>query len=548
MIADFGFLRRFVKYVPVFALVFLLFPVVDNAGAEQLKTTEPVLLDAGKITGVHAGTEPDIRIFKGIPYAAPPVGGLRWRPPQPVKSWDGIRHTGEFGPICPQTKSSLFMSLDYDNMNEDCLYLNVWTPAKSVKDAVPVMVWIHGGGNIQGAASTPYYDGKSLARKGVVLVSINYRLGPFGFFAHPLLSKESKYNVSGNYGLLDQIAALKWVQRNIRAFGGDPRRVTVFGESAGGLNVNCLMASPLAKGLFHGAIAQSGHAFSRNRHLQKRWYGQESMETQGERIAKECGVADAADPLKALRALSAEKIIEITKPTLGVGGEKGNYFNFVVDGWVIPDEIHTVFSQGKQRDVPLMVGANADEGTLFTLRSPIKTVEAYRMAVKALYGSAADNVLAMYPVSEPAHVRKALSDSLGDLGFVAGARAFARGMGTVASKAYLYHFTMKATGKWGETLGAHHGAEIPYVFGNLQQGMNPTDLQRLALSDKMSAYWVNFAKTGNPNGEGLPMWPHYKADDDQHLEFGQEVNAGRHLRKAACDLFDKISTERRKNR
>jgi para-nitrobenzyl esterase len=514
--------------------------VAGHACAEEPLAAGAVSIDTGKVIGVYDSADQDVRVYKGIPYATPPVGTLRWREPQPVAPWDGVRPCREFGPACPQPKSAIFTETNKGPMNEDCLYLNIWTPSKAVASAsLPVMVWIHGGGNIQGSASTPFYDGGSLARKGVVLVSINYRLGPLGFFAHPLLSKESKQGVSGNYGLLDQIAALKWVQKNIRAFGGDPNRVTVFGESAGALNIHCLIASPLAKGLFHRAIAQSGHAFSRNRHLRENWYGQESMEKQGERLAKDLGVAEASDPLKALRALSAETIIDQTKPTLGVGGEKGNRFSFVVDGWVLPDEIKTIFLRGRHNAVPLIVGANADEGTLFTLKPSIRTVEAYRLSVKALYGALADEVLAMYPVNDPAEIRKTLSDSLGDMGFVAGARALARGMGTVKSPAYLYHFTMKAGGKWGAVLGAHHAAEIPYVFDNLDRDRISPDLKRRALAKTMSAYWVRFAETGNPNSEGLPLWPSYGAASDEHLEFGEEIKVGRHLRKAAGDLFDK---------
>ncbi|MBN1381914.1 MAG: carboxylesterase family protein [Deltaproteobacteria bacterium] len=524
-------------------MIFLWIAVLNTVGAEPLKITEPVLLESGRITGVHAGTDPDVLIFKGIPYAAPPVGELRWRSPQPVPSWSGIRNCSEFGAVCPQPKASFFMRMNYENMSEDCLHLNVWTPAKRSKELLPVMVWIHGGGNITGAASSPYYDGRSLALKGVVLVSMNYRLGPLGFFAHPLLSKESKHGVSGNYGLLDQIAALKWVQKNIKAFGGDPRRVTIFGESAGGLNVNCLMASPLAKGLFHRAIAQSGTAFIRNRHLHEDWYGQESAEKQGVRLVKEMGFSDVPDPLKKMRILSADNIIVATKPTLGVGGEKGNHFNFCVDDWIIPDEIDSIFKQGRQNNVPLMTGSNADEGTLFTLRTAIKTVDAYRLATKVLYGRLADDVLAIYPVNDSSEIRMVLARRLGDMIFVAGARAFVRAMGSVQSNAYLYHFTMKSRGKLGAVLGAHHGAEILYVFDNLDQGRTEPDENQKALAKAMSSYWISFAKTGNPNTEGLLPWPAYSIEDDQHLEFGEQIKVGRHLRKAACDLFDKSMLE-----
>ncbi len=527
------------------------FPIFGNAWGEPANTTEIIDLDSGKISGLLVGRDPEIRVFKGIPYAAPPVGDLRWRPPQSVKSWKGVLECTSFGPVCPQPQGRTRLTqMTFDKISEDCLYLNVWTKAKDNQALLPVMVWIHGGGNISGAGSLPYYDGEALARQGVILVSINYRLGPFGFFAHPLLSKESGKGVSGNYGLLDQIAALQWVQKNIRAFGGNPNRVTIFGESAGGLNVCCLMASPLAKGLFHRAIAESGHAFGKTQHLKETWYGQESMEKQGEQIAKDLGVAGAADPLAALRSLSADKILEGSKPSLGIGAEAGlgNRFRPVTDGWVIPDDINTIFDQGRQNDVPLIAGTNANEGIIFMANTPVKTVVQYRSAVKVLYGKFADEILALYPVKEPSEIRKALSDVLGDFGFIAGIRHFVRAMGNVKSKAYLYHFTMKPQGPLGETLGAFHGSEIPYVFDNLGRGILTPDEKRLNLAKMMSGYWVQFAKTGDPNKEGLTSWPAYEAKGDQYLEFGENVHVGNGLRQQACDLVEKILAEERKRR
>ncbi|OGP50365.1 MAG: hypothetical protein A2Y79_11620 [Deltaproteobacteria bacterium RBG_13_43_22] len=527
------------------------FSVLQSARAESAGTTKAVQLDTGKISGLIIGQDPEIRVFKGIPYAAPPVGDLRWRPPQAVKPWEGVLQCNTFGPVCPQPSRTRIIQINFDKISEDCLYLNVWTKARNNQARLPVMVWIHGGGNISGAASQPYYDGEALARQGVVLVSLNYRLGPFGFFAHPLLSKESGRDVSGNYGLLDQIAALKWVQKNIRAFGGDPKRVTIFGESAGGLNVCCLMASPSAKGLFHRAIAESGHAFGKTRHLKQTWFGREPMEKQGERIAQELGCADKPDPLAALRALSADRILEGTKPVLGLIegiGEKGNRFGPITDGWVIPEDIFTIYKQGKQLNVPLIVGTNANEGIIFLPMIPIKTAEEYRMGITAAYGRFAEDVLALFPVSKDTDIRKALSNLLGDLGFIAGARYFSRSMGSVSSKVYLYHFTMKPQGPLGEALGAFHGSEIPYVFDNLDKGAFPPDEIRLSLAKLINGYWVQFAKTGNPNRKGAPFWPVYDAGSDQHLEFGETVKVGTGLRQTAGDLHDKIFTDWRKNR
>jgi len=545
---DFMFVRGMMKHGLIIALMALMFPFFHGALADPSKIPGTVLLDSGKISGAPSKTDSDILVFKGIPYAAPPVDEWRWKPPQPVSPWVGVRDGSQFGTICPQPKSPIVWLSESGKMSEDCLYLNVWTPAKSQKDALPVMVWIHGGGNVNGSGSSPLYDGTALAKKGVVLVTINYRLGPFGFFAHPLLSKESENGVSGNYGILDQIAALKWVQRNIRAFGGDHNRVTIFGESAGGLNVNILMASPLAKGLFHRVISESGTAMRANRHLRDRWYGQEPMEKQGVRITKELGLDDLPDPLKALRALSAEKIIADTKPVMNTIREKGNSFNFVVDGWVVPDEVQAIFKHGKQNDVPLIVGSNADEGTLFTLQNKIKSVDAYHLAIKTLYGSIADDVIAMYPVKDPSEIRKAVSNVFGDSWFVCPARTLARGMGTARSKTYMYHFIMKPAGKMGELLGATHGSEIAYVFGNLGLSRIPPDESRLALAKSMSDYWVQFAKTGNPNRKGLVSWPAYAAEDDQHLEFGLEIKAGHHLHNSVCNLFDKRAEEQKRSR
>ena len=329
-----------------------------------------------------------------------------------------------------------------EKFSEDCLSLNVWTAAKSENERRPVMMWIHGGGNVAGASTQDTNDGEALARQGVVVVSINYRLGIFGYFAHPMLSKESSYNVSGNYGLLDIIAALKWVQKNIQAFGGDPGNVTVFGQSAGAFNVCYLMATPFAKGLFHRAIAESGHALAplTNRHLREGWYGLEPMEKQGERLAKDLGCSDAPDPVAALRSLSAEKLLGASKavmfPAGGAVYPPGNTFGPVIDGRVLPDDLTTIFEEGKQNLVPLIVGANADEATIFFPKSPFDNVEAYRTMLKNIFGTFADDILAKYPANEPTEIRKSLVDYNGELWFLPGARRFVRAMEKAGGKAY----------------------------------------------------------------------------------------------------------------
>jgi len=321
--------------------------------------TDPVRVEQGLLAGT-SGSSADVRVYRGIPFAAPPVGDLRWKAPQPAEKWQGLRHAAEFSSACWQTQypaAAAIYQAKLPPLSEDCLYLNIWTPAKSAKDRLPVMVWIHGGGFTRGFAGTHTYDGEVLAGKGAVIVTLNYRLGIFGFFAHPALSAESGHHASGNYALLDQIAALQWVQKNIAAFGGDPARVTIFGESAGSWAVNVLTASPLAKGLFQRAIGESGGSFSPMKTLAE-------AESEGAALAVSLTLtlaagakAEARDKssaqsiLKTLRAEPAEELLKASE---------AETVRPMVDGWVLPQDIATIFAQGKQNDVPLIVGYNAD--------------------------------------------------------------------------------------------------------------------------------------------------------------------------------------------
>jgi len=293
---------------------YLLFLPLIFCVAKTFALDDPVRIDSGLVSGLAACDKGDVRVYKGIPFAAPPVGDFRWREPQPVKPWDRVRECKEYGPWCPQPRSMVGFESG-NEFSEDCLYLNIWTPAKSAKEKLPVMVWIHGGGCTTGSGATKTYDGTKLAQNRVVVVTINYRLGPFGYFAHPLLSKESPHGVSGNYGHLDQIAALRWVKLNIAAFGGDPGCVTIFGESAGSMSVCRLMVSPLAKGLFHRAIAQSGGAHGRNRHLKEKKGLLNSMESEGERLAAKLGCDKAPDVLQALRTKTSQELLEASEPS-----------------------------------------------------------------------------------------------------------------------------------------------------------------------------------------------------------------------------------------
>jgi para-nitrobenzyl esterase len=526
-------------------------------GSNGLPVT--ISVEGGKISRVLSGGNKDVRTFKGIPYAKPPVGPLRWKPPQPVEAWEGVRQCNEFGSACMQPLGVLkAMGMDVgEKFSEDCLSLNVWTAAKSENEKRPVMMWIHGGGNVAGASTELSTDGEALARQGVVVVSISYRLGIFGFFAHPMLSKESLYNVSGNYGLLDIIAALKWIQKNIQAFGGDPGNVTVFGQSAGAYNVCYLMATPFAKGLFHRAIAESGHALAplTNRHLRQGWYGLEPMEKQGERLAIDLGCSDAADPVTALRSQSSEKLLGASKAAMFPSGAAvyppGNTFGPVIDGWVLPDDVQTIFEEGKQNLVPLIAGANADEATIFFPKSPFDNVEAYRAWLKNIFGKFTDDLLAKYPANEPTEIRKSLVGFMGDLWFLPGAHRLVRAMEKAGGKAYSYIFTMAWPGPMA-TAGAYHGSEIVFVFDNIDlikaKRKVPFEEKHQALAKIISGYWVQFVKTGNPNKEGLVEWPSYDPNKDQYIELGEVVKVGQGLRKDRLDFWDKFDIERRNKR
>ncbi len=493
------------------------------------------------------------RVFKGIPYAAPPVAELRWKPPQPVKPWSGVRQATEFGDACPQP---YFPGWKQPKTSEDCLRLNIWTPAKSARERLPVMVWIHGGAFNIGAGSNAIYDGESLARRGAVVVTFNYRLGVFGFLAHAALTRESPRRSSGNYGLLDQIAALEWVRKNISGFGGAPNRVTVFGESAGGSSVCLLLISPLARGLFHRAIAQSaGVVYRPIRHRSETWYGRTPLEKLGESVGTD---------LAEMRARTTEEIVRRAgaKP-LNALFDTGSEYRPIVDGWVIPDDTGELFESGRHANVPFIAGTNADEGTLFTaLGSPLKSVAAYRDWANTEFGTDRTRLLELYPAAIDAELDPLAARIIADSRFLHGARSVTRAMAR-KNPAYLYHFTrVNGIGralKWG----AFHASEIQYVFGNLAVPLfdDPaTPLAALvarpdifdgtdrALSEQMSAAWVRFAATGNPNGAGLPVWPAYSAVTDQHLEWGDTPRAGANLRKTELDFFEQAYTRMRAHR
>jgi para-nitrobenzyl esterase len=484
-----------------------------------------------------AAPKDGVRSFKGIPFAQPPVGDLRWREPQPVKNWTGARNADDFGPACMQRLSP---GADYwiraKSMSEDCLYLNVWTPARSGSDRLPVLVYIFGGGFQNGDGSEPRYDGESMARKGIVAVSINYRTNVFGFFSHPELTKESPHHASGNQGLLDQTAALRWVQQNIAAFGGNPKRVTIAGESAGSISVSALMASPLSKNLMAGAIGESGAMITS---LPPR----PLADTEKDGVA--FGERAGAPTLAALRALSAEKIQEVLAPPAGAGAPGGRgapgaprtpslRFSTTLDGYFLPKTLAEIYEAGQQAKIPLLAGTNSEEqGARSVLGQSEPTVENFAAAIRKLYPDDADAVLKVYAPTTPDEVLQAATD-------LASARFISHStwkwtelqMKTGGKPVYRYFYARvrprylgmpgraapqaPAGGRAGMTpsapRGAAHSAEIQYAMGNLdldnRYAWEPDDRK---VSETMQGYFVNFIKTGNPNGPGLPNWPAYDA-------------------------------------
>ncbi|MGA2274296.1 MAG: carboxylesterase family protein [Bryobacteraceae bacterium] len=477
------------------------------------ETPAPVKVEGGLVQGAVEG---GLTVYRGIPFAAPPVGDLRWRAPEPAAKWEGLRQAVKFGPSCVQG-----MRLPGANQgpetSEDCLYLNVWTPAKSPHDRIPVLVWIYGGGFNAGATSEPNHIGEKLAQKGVVLVSIAYRVGQFGFLAHPGLSAESRNHVSGNYGLLDMIAGLQWVRKNIDAFGGDPYRVTIFGESAGGIAVSMLCASPLANGLFQGAISQSGGSFGPPR---RTTFPGENLkrladaELSGEAYAKAAGASSIAE----LRKLPADK--------LTAGGRIMGLAWPIIDGWVIPDDQYKLYEAGRYNDTPILVGYNSDEGASF---SPPKTPEEYITAAKARYGPFADKLIAAYPPGSGA-VAKTARDLTRDAAFGWHTWIWARiEAQTGKSKVFYYCFDQHPEYPADSPrvgYGSPHGADVAYVFQHLNASNPQTTKSDLAISETMATYWTNFAKRGDPNGEGVPAWPAFSDAKPVVMYFGQTPRTG----------------------
>jgi para-nitrobenzyl esterase len=510
--------------------------------ATMVLSTLPCAAETLRVEGGQiADVSPDasgVRAFRGIPYAAPPVGELRWKAPHPIQAWDGIRTAAAWGPRCVQSNRLGDIDPLNKRMDEDCLYLNVWTPTKSPSEALPVMVWIHGGSNLNGAGSQPEYDASQLANKGVVVVTINYRLDIFGFLAHPELTKESGTNSSGNYGLLDQIAALEWVQRNIRAFGGDPTRVTVFGESAGAFDISLLMASPLTRGLFSRAIGESGGALT-----PVAAFGPKPLQI-GEQDGVKFVHSAGANSITELRAKPADELLQaaIKNPIVyGFG---------VVDGYVVPDHPASIYAQAKHNDVPLLVGWNADEGGLFAARVKIPAdAPPYVDRIRGQFKDHADAMLKLYPPgSTPEEERASFTALLGDEIIDYGGWAWSeRVAASNRSPVYRYYFTRRPPGAPELSLspltapGVYHSAELYYVFNTLHVRNWPWEPDDRHLADVMTSYWSNFAKTGDPNGPGLPRWPSYKpGGGGQVMELGKEMNQRAEPNRERYEFFDAL--------
>ena len=480
-------MKRLRPCAAVLAVVFAM-TCSRSFAADQIPT------DAGTVEGTSEG---GIHIFKGIPYAAPPVGDLRWKAPQPAPHWEGVRQADQFGARAMQPKQFADMVFRDAGPSEDCLYLNVWTPAAGAAAKLPVMVWIYGGGFAGGSSSEPRQDGENLAKKGVVVVSMNYRLGIFGFFSHPDLTRESEHHASGNYGLLDQAAALEWVRRNIAAFGGDPQRVTIFGESAGSFSVSAQMASPLSRDLMHGAIGESGAFFGEA----LRTTPLEQSEKNGVEFAKTLGVESIA----ALRAKSADEILQAASK------EGAPHVGPNIDGWFLPKPVAAIFSAGEQAHVPLLAGWNANEGGV----PADKHVTAQDFGDQAWlrYGEELDKFLAVYPAVTNAEARAPAAALAGDHFIAYGTWKWIELQTlTGGQPVYRYLFDHPLPQPAGApSRGAPHASEIEYVFETLASRALPFGEADRELSDQVSSYWTNFAKASNPNGSGLPEWPAYEA-------------------------------------
>lgn len=500
-----------------FILLLGLFVVLPASAVD-----EPVQLTHGAVSGIE--TDNGGQAFLGIPYAAPPVGDLRWKAPQPPTPWVGTRPADNHPPACMQQGNAY--------QSEDCLYVNVWTNAETADENLPVMVWIHGGGWVFGSNATSIYDGEAFAENGVVLVSVNYRMSGFGWMAHPSLSAESPDGVSGNYGVLDHIAALEWVQENVAGFGGDPDNVTIFGESAGGGSIYALLSTPLAEGLFHKAISQSTWITSYNvTNLDTNNGINDSAEAQGETAVsaklQELGVA-GGDSLENMRAMSASDVLAME---IGV--------SIIVDGHVYPKSPHDVFAEGSQNNVPLLAGINSGEGLFFVRPNDVFSSVAEQQAARSTeFGNFAGDLLDYYVADSDDEIFNVEVDFNTDSWFARPTRQIIQSATRSGQDSFMYLFTRNAR---DASSRAPHAAELQYVFNNLGPRAADEDKE---IAQLMNDYWVQFATTGSPNGNGLPQWPVYDLEEQQHKIIGVDVGEGSKFRLTELDELDRYFDER----
>ena len=482
-----------------------------------------VVIDSGPIRGLQGN---GVAAYKGIPFAAPPVGRLRWREPQAVQSWTGVRVATTFAPACLQRGVSMPGEPD-PKTSEDCLYLNVWAPAGRSRAVRPVMVFIPGGGYTNGATSLPLYWGDRLARRGVVVVTLSYRLGPLGFLAHPELTAESPHQSSGNYGLMDQAAALTWVQRNIRTFGGDPARVTIFGQSAGAMSVSMLMASPLAQGLFQRAIGESGGLFEPLQLAPN--YGLRVAERDGVAFAKSVGATSLAE----LRRLSGTQLLK---------GDLGRVSHPVIEPYALPLSPYDAFVTGRQARVPILVGWNAEEARSLTDFSKVRAAS-FAEDIRKAFGPLPSALIDAYPHADDTQAIQGRADFERDLRFAWDNWSWARLQAAAGSPAYAYRFEHRPPFPAGSVRagwGASHFAELWYVFDHLDHEQWRWTTSDRMLADAIAGYWVNFARSGDPNGPGLPTWPRFDATGGLILRLDDPIAAGLPPELATLKVLDEI--------
>jgi para-nitrobenzyl esterase len=499
------------------------------AAAEDLVIQAP----AGAVKGAVSGS---VHVFKGIPYALPPVGEARWKPPVAMPAWSGVREATKYGAACtqPKARSGSIYAWDLGAVSEACLFLNIW--AKPGVSNAPVMVWIHGGALLTGSGSEPLYDGRKLAERGVVVVSINYRLGAFGYLAHPAFSAESPDGVSGNYGLLDQIEALRWVQRNIAAFGGDPSNVTIAGESAGALSVMYLMASPPARGLFHKAIAQSAYMIS-TPELKEARFGEQPAEAIGTGIAEAVGAKDLA----ALRAVAAKKLVDAAAST--------GYFPLAtVDGKTLPRQLVDVFDRGEQAPVPILAGFNSGEiRSLRFLAPPVPAkARTYETTIRERYADLADEFLKLYPST---NLEESILAATRDALYGWTSERLVRKQTARGQPSFLYFFDHGYPAADGAGLHAFHAAELPYVFGTARRTPPlwpkiPATTRENKLSDAMLDYWTSFMRSAQPRATGQPDWPAYGAKHE-YMRFAGEPRPGTYLMPGMFEFMEQVVCRRR---